>query len=154
MLIYFAGPLFNEAERAFNAQLAARLEERGFTVYLPQRDGLEKPNALNLELTLHEQQKAIFTKDRNRILDSDIFLIVLDGRVPDEGACVELGIASSQKYLGEGPGLLLGYMTDWRVFFPDVKLNAMVEGALDAVVDNEDDLFAQLAAWRLSVPAA
>jgi nucleoside 2-deoxyribosyltransferase len=153
MLIYFAGPLFNEGERAFNAQLAAKLEERGFSVYLPQRDGLEKPSVLFREKTLHEQQKAIFTKDRNHILEADIFLIILDGRVPDEGACVELGIASSQKYMGEKPELLVGYMTDWRAFFPEVKLNAMVDGALDVVVDNEDDLFAELAAWSPSMSA-
>jgi nucleoside 2-deoxyribosyltransferase len=146
MYIYLAGPLFNEAERTFNAQLTDKLEQRGFAVYLPQRDGLEKPNA-EAGKNLLEQQKGIFTHDRDQILEADIFLMILDGRVPDEGACVELGVASTQRYLGEHSKLLIGYMTDWRVFFPDVKLNAMVEGALDAVVDNEADLFAELGAW-------
>jgi len=41
MRIYLAGSLFCQAERAFNLQLAEKLEERGLTVFLPQRDGVE-----------------------------------------------------------------------------------------------------------------
>ena len=37
MLIYFAGPLFSEAEKRFNLRLSERLEEAGFRVFLPQR---------------------------------------------------------------------------------------------------------------------
>lgn len=39
----------------------------------------------------------MFIMDRDKILEADIFLFILDGRVPDEGACVELGIAYHQK---------------------------------------------------------
>jgi nucleoside 2-deoxyribosyltransferase len=42
MLIYLAGPLFSHAERRFNAHLAGRLEAAGFSVFLPQRDGVER----------------------------------------------------------------------------------------------------------------
>ncbi len=42
MLIYFAGPLFSEAERAFNLGLTKRLEQANFEVFLPQRDGAER----------------------------------------------------------------------------------------------------------------
>ena len=59
----------------------------------------------------------MFELDRSRILDSDVFLIVLDGRVPDEGACVELGIAYCQKYLQKGAKLLVGLHTDTRAAF-------------------------------------
>ena len=38
--LYFAGPLFNEAERQFNERLCAKIEEMGISVFLPQRDGL------------------------------------------------------------------------------------------------------------------
>src|SRR5712692_9702032 len=38
MKIYLAGPLFTEAERAFNLELAHLLEKEGHEVYLPQRD--------------------------------------------------------------------------------------------------------------------
>ncbi|GHO62481.1 hypothetical protein KSC_013730 [Ktedonobacter sp. SOSP1-52] len=42
MLIYLAAPLFSQAERIFNEQLTRRLEVLRFTVFLPQRDGVEK----------------------------------------------------------------------------------------------------------------
>jgi len=38
MKIYLAGPLFTEAERAFNLELAHLLEKEGHEVYLPQRE--------------------------------------------------------------------------------------------------------------------
>ncbi len=39
--LYFAAPLFSESERAFNAALTAEIERLGFTVFLPQRDGVD-----------------------------------------------------------------------------------------------------------------
>ena len=59
----------------------------------------------------------MFHLDRSRILEADVFLFVLDGRVPDEGACVELGIAYCQKYLQNGEKLLVGLHTDTRAAF-------------------------------------
>ena len=41
MRLYFAGPLFCESERVFNARLAAEIEKLAYDVFLPQRDGLE-----------------------------------------------------------------------------------------------------------------
>ena len=41
MRVYFAGPLFCEAERVFNLRLAEKLEAKGYQVFLPQRDGVE-----------------------------------------------------------------------------------------------------------------
>ncbi len=43
--LYFAAPLFSESERAFNAALTAEIERRGFTVFLPQRDGADAGSA-------------------------------------------------------------------------------------------------------------
>ncbi len=40
--IYFAGPLFSEAEKKFNQNLTEKIEDLGFKVFLPQRDGVEK----------------------------------------------------------------------------------------------------------------
>jgi hypothetical protein len=42
---------------------------------------------------------ALFESDKHKIFESDAFLFVLDGRVPDEGACVELGLAYAHKGL-------------------------------------------------------
>ena len=68
-------------------------------------------------------------RDRDQVLQADIFLFVLDGRVPDEGACVELGIAYGQKRFVGQDKLLIGLHTDMRAAFPEAKLNAMVAGA-------------------------
>ncbi|MBQ1567912.1 MAG: response regulator [Erysipelotrichaceae bacterium] len=39
--VYFAGPLFFKAKKDFNLTLAQILEEYGYEVFLPQRDGIE-----------------------------------------------------------------------------------------------------------------
>ena len=50
-------------------------------------------------MTAEELCQLIFPLDRDQVNKADIFLFVLDGRVPDDGACVELGIAYGQKFL-------------------------------------------------------
>ena len=69
-----------------------------------------------------------------------MFLFVLDGRVPDEGACVELGIAYCQKYLQDTGKLLIGLHTDTRAAFIGSRLNPMVRVALDHIFDDEEAL--------------
>src|SRR3712207_6768300 len=102
-------------------------------------------------MTPEERRHAMFHLDRTRILDSDVFLFVLDGRVPDEGACVELGIAYCQKYLQNGEKLLVGLHTDTRAAFIGGRLNPMVRVPLDYVVDDEETLLHVLAECRSGV---
>jgi hypothetical protein len=78
---------------------------------------------------------------------------VLDGRVPDEGACVELGIAYTDRFLGtphseSGERLLVGLQTDIRAAFMQAQLNAMLSVPLDVVVRSEDELLATLDRYR------
>jgi nucleoside 2-deoxyribosyltransferase len=150
MLIYFAAPLFCQAEKAFNLQLTQELEERGFTVFLPQRDGVDPFKPAYNEMTGGELRQAIFAADLNKILEADIFLFVLDGRVPDEGGGVELGIAYGQKHLLHRDKLLIGLHTDTREAFAflGAKLNPMIHVALDYIADNENDLIAALEEYR------
>ena len=91
-LIYLAGPLFSEAERRFNLELTHRLEVIGFDVFLPQR--VERHWPPYDTMTPEERRHVMFHLDKTRILDADVF--VRDGRVPEGGACVELGIASAR----------------------------------------------------------
>jgi nucleoside 2-deoxyribosyltransferase len=139
-LVYLAGPLFSMAERRFNLQLTERLETSGFRVFLPQRDGVERETSPYDAMTPEQRRHAMFRLDRQQILDCHIFLIVLDGRVPDEGACVELGIAYGQKYLQGGGKLLIGLHSDTRAAFIGSRLNPMVRVALDSIVDDEEAL--------------
>ncbi len=99
--IYCAGPLFNPKEREEMWQIASALEHRGYPVFLPQRDGLEFarlfPLLLERGIQSQDAQRilnlAIFSLDVFQIGDSQGLLLNMNGRVPDEGAMVEAGIA-------------------------------------------------------------
>ncbi len=145
MKVYFASPLFSEAERTFNLALTQKLETLGLTVFLPQRDGVEAGKPPYDVMSKEERRKAMFELDRGMIRSSDIFLIVLDGRVPDEGACVELGIAYACKQEGHGKPHLIGLHTDMRAAFLDAHLNPMVKVPLDHLARTVDNLLAYVA---------
>jgi len=138
--LYFAGPLFNQAERQFNEQICSQLEKMGISVFLPQRDGAESSKSPYKEMSKDERRRAMFILDRDEILAADIFLFILDGRIPDEGACVELGIAYGQKFLAQKKKLLIGLRTDKRTAFAEAGLNPMISQALDKVFLKEEDL--------------
>jgi nucleoside 2-deoxyribosyltransferase len=144
MLIYFAGPLFCQAECMFNQQLTDKLEMAGFHVFLPQRDGVGRDKPPYNTMTKEERQQALFHLDKTQILACDIFLFILDGRVPDEGACVELGIAYAQKELTDARKLLIGFQTDSRAAFLGSKLNPMIYVPLDCVSSSEETLLSAL----------
>jgi nucleoside 2-deoxyribosyltransferase len=101
--IYCAGPLFNPKEREEMSAIAASLEEKGYSVFLPHRDGLEfaavLPALLRQEISLLDASRilnrAIFALDVFEVIDSQGLLLNMNGRVPDEGAMVEAGIAWS-----------------------------------------------------------
>lgn len=89
--IYIAGPLFCEAELDYNRKLADRLEAYGFDVTLPQE--LEHDTKELVEIDTENSYQSVFDADLQALMECDVLLMVMDGRVPDEGACVELGIA-------------------------------------------------------------
>lgn len=99
--IYCAGPLFNPKEREDMDSIALALETAGYAVFLPQRDGLELARLLPvlIEKGISEKEasvvlnNAIFSLDVFEVIDSDGVILNINGRVPDEGAMVEAGIA-------------------------------------------------------------
>lgn len=136
MKIYFAGPLFSQAEKEFNIKLTEELEKIGYTVFLPQRDGVETNKPPYNEMEPNERRKALFNLDKQKVIESDIFLFILDGRVPDEGACVELGLAHMHKQLVNKNRLLIGLKTGNF----SVVLNPMIKIALDQIFESVDEL--------------
>ena len=72
--------------------MTGKLEEKGFAVFLPQRDGVDSSTPPHNEMTNDELHQAIFAVDQDKGLEADVFLVVLDGRVPYEGAYVALTI--------------------------------------------------------------
>jgi nucleoside 2-deoxyribosyltransferase len=148
MQIYLAGPLFNAAEKQFNQELTRKLESAGFEIFLPQRDGVISDKPPYNKMSRQERRKAIFNLDKEKILEADIFLFVLDGRIPDEGACVELGIAYCQKDLQGKKKLLIGLRTDSRAIQIATELNPMIQVSLDYVAQNEEELIMYLVDYK------
>jgi nucleoside 2-deoxyribosyltransferase len=107
--VYFAGPLFSSAERAWNADLVRRLRVAGHEVFLPQ----EKEQGLDAA--------AIFRTDVDELDRADAVVAVMDGPDPDSGTAWECGYAYGRK-----PVILV--RTDIRVddVDPGMPYNAML----------------------------
>ena len=136
--VYFAGPLFSQSEKDFNLKLANILEDHGYEVFLPQRDGIEA--ALLEGKTEEELTQMVFELDYTEVMKADIVFMNLDGRVPDEGACVELGIAYA------GGKRCYGVKTDTRSVELNMDVNPMIAGCMIELFKNYDgnELLAEL----------
>ena len=136
--IYFAAPLFSAADRDYNLKIVKILESYGYEVFLPQRDGFLAPDLEGL--TENEKVKKIFDKDVEEVMKSDIIFFLLDGRTPDEGACVELGMAyvSGKR--------CYGFKTDARSLELDMDMNPMITGCFIKLFYNlnEEELIKEL----------
>ncbi len=139
--IYFACPLFSQGERDYNLVLTKLLEDHGYEVFLPQRDGFLAPELEGL--TEEEKIEKIFRKDFEEVMKADIVVVLLDGRVPDEGACVELGIAYAN---GKR---CYGIKSDCRSIELDLDLNPMITGCFIRMFEDYDGdrLIASLEAY-------
>lgn len=120
--IYIAGPLFSQAELEFNEKLNEVLIQAGYATFLPQKDGYELSDLIQ-DADPHEASSIIFNLDLDELKRADILVFIMDGRVPDEGACVEVGIAFA---LGKE---CYGLKTDTRSFIHSQD-NPMIIGAL------------------------
>ena len=128
--VYFAAPLFSQSEKDYNLQLTRILEDHGYEVFLPQRDGYlaaERQGKTEEELT-----QMICENDVGDVLKADIIVMVLDGRIPDEGACVELGIAFAN---GKR---CYGVKTDARSAEINMDLNPMIASCFTKLFKNFD----------------
>jgi nucleoside 2-deoxyribosyltransferase len=136
-MIYLAGPLFSAIERAENDRLC-RVLERWCDVFLPQRDGELIPDLVRHGLDHVEAYRVVFDRDMSALKACDAVVINLDGRVVDEGAAFELGIAYALRKR------CVGYRTDIRVLLP-WGLNPMIKVPL-AEIFNEVEA---LEAWAM-----
>jgi nucleoside 2-deoxyribosyltransferase len=85
MRLYFAGPLFSTAERAWNAEVTGALRAAGHEVFLPQEQepGRDGPG--------------IFATDVAGIDWADGLVAIMDGPDPDSGTSWEVGYAFRRK---------------------------------------------------------
>ncbi len=121
--VYIAAPLFSKSELDFNLILNEFLKNLGFNTFLPQRDGHLLSELVGNGSTKNEAIQKIFQKDSETIKNCDLVVFVMDGRVPDEGACVEIGLAFA--YNKE----CFGLKTDSRSLMDDMD-NPLIIGAL------------------------
>ncbi len=132
MRIYIAGPLFSEAELEMNRKINSILKECGHETYLPQEDGGE---FATLPEVVDGKPKAqyLFDNDVKHLDWCDTILFIFDGRVPDEGACFELGYAYAAKKL------CVGFKTDCRTFSYGQD-NLMLRCSVNTTVRSLDEL--------------
>ena len=132
MKIYIAAPLFCEGERAFNERVDGIVRSCGHETYLPQRDGgcvADLPDTVGGV----PKRKYLFDLDVKNMDECGAVLFLFDGRVPDEGACFELG------YCYAKGKRCVAYKTDARSFIGGYD-NVMLLGAPEAVLRSEEEL--------------
>jgi nucleoside 2-deoxyribosyltransferase len=119
MVVYLAGPMFTDGERAFNLALAGRIERLGYRVFLPQRDvssGRVRGRARRLyEGCLHGLRSA------------DLVVAICDGATADDGTAWECGYAAAY---GKPTYAL---RTDVRRVAADEHVNLMIQGSVTAL---------------------
>ena len=107
-LVYVAGPLFSQAERAFLERIvdvlasASGLDAKE-DFFLPHRDGGE--------LGKGPSRLDIFNLDQNTLGNAGILVALLDGQDVDSGTCIELGYAYAK---GKK---IFGIITDFRSYY-------------------------------------
>ncbi len=142
---YYAAGLFNEAQRTFNLRVKAMLDELGFELWFPQEDAGFIEDYLEQGMTLQEARHHIFEQNLEAVRDSDVLIINLDGRVPDEGACIEAGVAFGWDKR------LIGLQTDFRAVEPGGN-NLMIDGVLNYEIAHDiDELRAMLTETAMAV---
>ena len=130
--IYLAGPLFSPHEREWNTRLRDRLAIFS-DVYLPQDDGALLVDLVGNGMSIQEAKNMVFEADVRAIERCDILLLVMDGRVIDEGACFELGYAYSRGKV------CVGLKTDVRSLLA-IGDNPMIDCALREIFRDVDSV--------------
>lgn len=129
---YYAAGLFNEGERSFNLQVKAMLDELGVETWFPQEDAGFLEDYMSKGMTLDEARHHIFEQNLEAVRASDVLIFNLDGRVPDEGACIEAGVAFGWDKR------LIGLQTDFRAVEPGGN-NLMIDGVLNYEIARDID---------------
>jgi nucleoside 2-deoxyribosyltransferase/predicted secreted protein len=129
--IYLAAPLFSEAERSYNATLAALVREHLFEVYVPQETGDDSH-------TRDASEHGRMFRSHKKALDrADAVVAVIDGADADSGTAWEMGYASAQ----DKPVIAL--RTDFRRVGIHEHVNLMLEQSA-TLVKNKAELLAQI----------
>jgi len=130
--IYLAAPLFSDAERAYNLEIAELLRKNYFDVFLPQETS-DDPETRNTD-----EHRRIFTVNLNALKAADMVVAVIDGADADSGTSWEMGYASA---LGKK---VIGIRTDFRRAGIHERVNLMLEESSNVVTSTKELLEAVL----------
>ncbi len=132
--LYWAGPLFTQAERIWNRRCAEALRNKGYLVILPQDEATSFVTSVGIDA------RGIAEHCYRQSVECDVMVVVLDGADSDSGASVEAGIKICHRRMANSESKIIGIRTDFRAS-EDGQLNAMFR-LLDEVVyfpsSNED----------------
>jgi nucleoside 2-deoxyribosyltransferase len=113
-IVYLAGPLFTNAERSWNENLASALRRADFRVVLPQEEARKHISEVGADFA------GIFSTCLEGIRSASVVVAVLDGADVDSGTAFECGYA----YGLDKP--VFGVRTDLRSGGEEKGLNAML----------------------------
>jgi hypothetical protein len=132
--VYYAASLFNEGEREFNRRVVQMIHGLGYSTWFPQEDaGMLEDYIHEDGMTLEEARMYIFSLNIEEVKGCDLMVFCLDGRVPDEGAAIEAGIAWGMNKR------IVGLKTDIRDGEPGGN-NIMIDGIVEGVAGSIDEL--------------
>jgi len=139
--IYFAGPLFSEAERNWIRPTISKIES------LAAQHGTKTEIIFPYDLITQSEinnlgpkaKLEIFSRCKSHLNDADLVIALLDGSQVDDGTAWEIGYFFAKK-LSEQK--IIGIRTDFRRAgeSEDAIVNAMIEVACDWVVRSREEL--------------
>lgn len=134
MKIYFAGPLFSEAERNWIRSAIKRIEALAIELDIPV-DVLwpfELISNEEIEELGDEARCEVFERCRSHLVDTDVLVAILDGSQVDDGTAWEMGYYYAIRPEGSW---IVGIRTDYRYAgeFKNSLVNAMIECSCDRI---------------------
>jgi nucleoside 2-deoxyribosyltransferase len=123
--IYLAAPLFSRAEQEYNRNLAEKLKDHLFDVFLPQEIGDTDENRG------FDEHEMIFSRNIQAIKGADILLAIVDGADADSGTSWEMGYARG---IGKP---VVAFRTDFRMIGRHEHVNLMLEQGAGIAKDDE-----------------
>lgn len=131
--IYLAGPLFTEAERAFNSGLKQRLESIGGVHVFSPWDECQEADATTAN--------DVFDVNMRGLQSSDLMVAILDGSQVDDGTAWEIGYFSSRG----GAERVIGFSTDLREKSElGEPVNIMISKSTKVLARDEAELLRQV----------
>ncbi len=135
MQIFLAAPLFNEAEREFNREVARELREAGFSVWMAQEAPFIKEGT-------DEEKRSIYEGDIAALKRSDAMVAVLDGIDVESGVAFEIGYAAALHKT------IIGLKTDYRTFSKIESVNLMLELSMRGICGSTNEVIEALRSVR------